>query len=259
MKRVICLLVVGRKHELIYEKQKSQFAAYAQKTGAEIKFITSPPDPSYKRSLLTQKMLIPEMVLEYDIALYLDLDIYINKNAPDIFSVLENEKSFAAVIDPRESDEFKKTWTVEGETIRTYFESRSFSFNESLIGSINGGVFVFRPKKVVDLFKSYYWSNHNTKNPDYSHEEAPIAYLTQTKGIFQQIDIRFNTQIIYKIRGTEAGRKILNTRPLLPSFLWKRYLRKNKLEVYPTRAYREYCKKILEDVWILHFAGNFPF
>lgn len=258
MKKVICLIVIGEKYERIYNKNKSTFLHYSKKTGADLKIINTPPDPTGKRPLLSQKMLIPSLVKEYEIALYLDLDILINKNAPNIFDELNTDSGFAAVVDPRGTEEFVETWTIKNETIRSYFESRNFEFKDSIIGSINGGIFLFRPNMVSALFEKYYFSDHNTGDLHPVNEEAPIAYITQTQHLFQELDIKYNTQIIFKLKGTAEGKKIVKTKSIIPKFITRRYVRKNKIEIYPTCAYRKFYRKILNQVWILHFAGGYP-
>ncbi len=259
MKKVICLLVVGEKYNQVYLNHKEQFERYALKTNASLKIIDTPPDPGFYRSLLVQKLLIPGLVKEYDVALYLDLDIILNEQAPSIFDQLPADKSFGAVIDNRDTEEFKKTWRIKNETVSDYFAVRHFAPSEKLVGSINGGVFIFRPKEVAHLFETYYYSDHNKGVKERgSYEEAPMAYLTQTQGLFHSIDPRFNVQMIYKIRGTAKGRRINRQRKIIPKFMLKLYKKINKEEWFPFDSYRSFANEILKDSWILHFAGGYP-
>lgn len=259
MKKVICLLVVGEKYHQIYLKHKDQFEHYASQTNASLKIINTPPDPSFYRSLLVQKLLIPGLVKEYDLALYLDLDIILNENAPSIFDQLPADKAFGAVIDNRETEEFKKTWRIKNETVGDYFSVRNFSPTENLLGSINGGVILFRPEKVATLFEDYYYSGHNMKAKEKgSYEEAPMAYLTQTQHLFYPLDPKFNVQMIYKIRGTQKGRRINRQRKIIPKFILKLYKKKYKEECFPFDSYHVFAREILKESWILHFAGGYP-
>ncbi len=262
MKKVICLLVIGEKHQKLFKKNKSQFYSYAQKCDAEIKIIDAPLDETYKRPLLSQKLLIPGLVKEFDIALFLDLDIKINKNAPSIFDVLPKEKSFGAITDPRGTEEFNKTWgneiRITQESTLSYFESRNFLANNNLIGSINGGVFIFRPLAVGDLFENYYYSDHD-QGPFNSYEEGPMAYLTQTNDSFFSIDPKFNLQILYKLKGTEEGNRIINNQKKVPSIIRKYYQRKFKTVFFPSKSYKIFVENYLQQNWFIHFAGGYPF
>jgi len=261
MKKVICLLVVGEKYEKQFSKNKSQFYLYAQNCGAEIKIIDTPLDATHKRPLLSQKLLIPSLVKEFDIALFMDLDIKINKNAPSIFDVLPKEKSFGAITDPRGTEEYNKTWVNEKriteESTLSYFETRNFSANANLKGSINGGVFVFRPLEVFDLFENYYYSDHD-QGPFNSYEEGPMAYLTQSNDSFFNIDPKFNLQILYKLKGTKEGNEIINNQKKIPSIIRKYYQRKFKTVLLPTKSYKNFVEKHLQQNWFIHFAGGYP-
>lgn len=255
MKRVICLLVIGQKHKNFYNENKKSFEAYAKKTKATLKIFDSCLDTTNLRSIQVQKLLIPSAVLDFDIALFLDLDIIINKNCPDIFNELPQNKSFAAVIDNRSSEEFVKTWSIKNETVKDYFKARNFEYNENLSGSINGGVFLFKPQEVAILFKEYYFSNHNVNTPELgSYEEAPMAYLTQINKIFHALDPKYNTQVIYKIKGTKEGKNLMKNQDLIPEFIRKK-INKN---IIPSMEYTNFIDRLLENCWILHFAGGYP-
>ncbi|MFN5333775.1 MAG: glycosyltransferase [Bacteroidota bacterium] len=254
MKKVICLLIIGDKYLNEFELRKEHFEAYAKKTDAELKIITTPPDPTFHRSLLVQKLLIPKLVMDYDLCLYLDLDVIINDSAPSVFNELPSDKSFGAVLDPRGSTEFLNTWKIKNETVEMYFSARNFPYNSNLVGSINGGVILFRPKQVATLFEEYYFSGHNLKYKEMgSYEEGPMAYISQSNQIFFPINAKYNTQLIFKIRGTDEGRAVLKK----SKQRW-RISSKGASKIRTTKAYNEYVNKILEESWILHFAGGFP-
>lgn len=260
-KRAICLLVIGDKYKKLYKKMAFQFSEYAKKCKSEIIVIDEIPDPTFHRPLLSQKLLLPSLLLSYDCCLFLDLDIIISSAAPSIFNLVPENKSFAAIIDPRGTEEFYQTWRhiprILNESTDDYFYERNFPKSENLMGSINGGVFVFRPKEVVHIFSDYYFSDHNQGLLN-SFEETPMAYLTQTKKIFYPLDIKFNTQIMYKLKGTESGRLIEKNEQKIPGFLRKRYYKKKGVVFYPIYQYKKFTKKLLEENYFIHFAGNYP-
>ncbi|MNI39377.1 hypothetical protein D3C87_383340 [compost metagenome] len=260
-KRAICLFIIGEKYQAIYSKLKKQFETYSKKYNADLVLITEAPDTSFHRSLLSQKLLLPSLVLKYDLCLFMDLDILISENAPDIFLTLPKDKSFGAILDPRGTDEFNKTWAhiprILSETTFDYFTLRNFDYSDQLQGSINGGIFIFRPQKIADLFSKYYYSNHNQGELN-SFEETPMAYITQTKNLFFALDNKFNTQVLYKIKGTDYGNSVLIQQNKIPKLIRKYINRKNKNTIIQTPLYRKFIQKLLEENYFVHFAGNYP-
>lgn len=259
--RVICLLVIGDKYQKQYEKLKHVFSDYAIKCDADLCVVREPLDPTFHRPLLSQKLLVPSQFLDYEIGLFLDLDIIISNHTPSIFEYLPKDKSFGAILDPRHTSKFNETWKhiprILEESTCDYFTDRNFEYNENLQGSINGGVFIFRPKEVAILFSDYYYSDHNQGELN-SFEETPMAYITQINNLFESIDLRFNTQILYELKGTEEGKKILETEKKIPKFIRKYYYKKTKNIFYPTKAYKRFIKDKLNESYFLHFAGSFP-
>lgn len=261
MKKAICLFIVGEKYTKMYNKNKAQFENYAKKCGADIKIIDKPLDEKFRRPLLSQKLLIPSAVLDYDMVLFLDLDIIISDKAPSIFNYLPEDKYFGGILDPRGAEEFNKTWghipRILEETNEIYFTDRHFENHPLLQGSINGGVFVFRPKKIADTFKDYYFSEHNQGELN-SFEETPFAYFSQINNWFEALPIEFNTQILYKIKGTEKGLEIINNEKKIPKFFLKYYYKKTGFCFYPTKEYKNYVKQIIAENYFVHFSGNYP-
>lgn len=262
MKRAICVLAIGKKYKKMFIE--SGIAKYAKLCKADLIVIDSPPDKSYKRSLFSQKLLLPEILKGYDEVCYLDLDILISKNAPSIFEEFPDIRSFGAVIDPRGTSEFVKAWRekrIITETTTDYFMQRGFSPSDKgkLIGSINGGVLLFRPKKIWKIFKDYYYSNHS-QGTYTAHEEAPMAFLTQDLDLFFPIDRRFNCQLFYKIKGRgliESRIERLNG-TFLVQYINKAFRITTGFNMLPTKSYHICISSLLETNYILHFAGNYP-
>ena len=67
---------------------KPQFEAYAAACGSDMAVIDFALDPSGRRSIYTQKLLIPRAFSQYEIVVHMDLDVLIPQNLPDIFSQL---------------------------------------------------------------------------------------------------------------------------------------------------------------------------
>ncbi len=261
MRKAICLFIVGEKYNKLYNKNKIQFERYSQKCNADIIIFNNPLDQSFHRPLLAQKLLIPSLLKEYDIALFLDLDIIISDKAPSIFDFLPEDKYFGAVLDQRGTDEFNKTWghipRILKESTESYFTDRFFETKPLLQGSINGGVFIFRPSKVGDIFKEYYYSDHNQGELN-SFEETPFAYFSQVNNWFEALPKEFNVQVLYKIKGTEQGNNIERDENKLPGFFKKYYSKKTGYSFYPTKKYKNLVQELVKDNYFIHFSGNYP-
>lgn len=262
MKRAICLMVIGEKYQIIYEKLRHQFELYSNKCNADLIIIDRILDKSCHRPILSQKLLIPNELIDFDEVLFMDLDIIISKNAPNIFDEFPSEKHFGAVLDSRGTDEFNKTWgyiprTLK-ETSESYFTDRDFQKNNKLLGSINGGVFLFRPKIIAPIFKEYYFSNHNQGRFN-SYEEAPMAYITQINDLFFAINPLFNVQVLYKIKGTDEGNKASFYGRGIPEIAFKIYKKISGNATFPTNKYFNFIDKIIENSYFVHFAGGYPF
>ena len=261
MKKAICLFIVGEKYQKLYKKSELQFGNYARKCDAEIVILDKPLDDTFHRPLLSQKLLIPSVFKSYDVALFMDLDIIISDQAPSIFDFLPENKFFGAILDPRGTTEFNKTWghipRILEETTEKYFTDRHFNKHPSLQGSINGGVFVFRPEEVADTFKEYYFSSHNQGELN-SFEETPFAYLSQTNNWFEALPAEFNVQVLYKMKGTEKGNEVESNEKKLPLFFRNYYYKKTGYCFYPTKSYRNFLKEVITESYFVHFAGNYP-
>jgi lipopolysaccharide biosynthesis glycosyltransferase len=261
MKKAICLFIVGDKYWKMYNKSRAQFENYARKCGADLVILDKPLDETFYRPLLSQKLLIPSKTLQYDVVLFLDLDIAISEKAPSVFEYLPDNKSFGAVLDPRGTEEFNKTWRhitrILDETTDRYFTDRHFESSSLLQGSINGGVFVFRPKKVADIFEDYYFSEHNQGELN-SFEETPFAYISQTNGWFEALPPKFNIQVLYQIRGTIRGNEVEAYESKIPKFIRKYYYKKMGIHFFPTKKYKVFIQSLIAENYFVHFAGNYP-
>lgn len=259
-KRAVCLMVVGDKYLKMFNKYRGQFESYAQKCNAKLEFITQPPDKTFYRPILAQKLLIPSLFTNYDKVLFLDLDILIHPDAPDVFKELPEDKSFSAVLDPRNTPEFKRTWQhiprIMNETVSSYFTDRNFDDSPNLVGSINGGVLLFKPKEVAQLFSKYYFSEHNQGKLN-SFEETPMAYITQTRNLFHPMNKLFNVQVLYQYRGTDAGEELLKTDNCIPKFLKRKLFKNSGLPYLFTRKYIKFIRAVYQNSYFTHFAGNF--
>lgn len=264
MKKALCLFAIGKKYEKVLKKNYSQFSAYAKKYDAELIIFKEPLDKSMKRSILAQKLLIPSSLEGHDRVVFLDLDVVINSNCPSLFDLLPEEKGLAAVFSPRLSEKFIAHYSryvprVLSETKESYFTDRNFPLVDGLQGAINGGVLVFSPLKTGKLFKDYYFSEHNQGKYN-TFEEAPMAYISQTKELFAELEENFNRQFFYEFY-TEKGEKIRKIKANKGYKLINRFLEKFlKLpyDVLLSKKLKKLKKYLIKEkgVNILHFSGK---
>lgn len=218
-------------------------------------------DPNKKRTVYGQKLLIPYTYKDYDKVLFLDLDILISPECPDLFDMMGEGIGLMAKVSPRESAKFRKiySWSerILNETTESFFTSRNFERCEGLEGAINGGVVLFRPALVADLLKDYYDSDHDSGTLS-TEEEPAMAYLSQKAGIFQDLGMRFNCQPHYEIGTPEAS--VLYD--IHHNQVYKRienHMRKWTGEPDSLLVHMHYklIKRLIESgAYIIHFAGG---
>lgn len=261
--RVVCVMSVGAgKYLKQYELVKNNIMAYAKKCRADFRFIHEYIDQDLKRDIYSQKLLIPDYLREYEQVLFLDLDIIISPDCPDIFELMPENIGLMAEVNPRESARFRKIYAgnerILNETVQDYFCSRGFPEAEGLIGNINGGVLLFRPRLVADLFKEYYLSM-KSQGENTAFEEAPMAYYTQTKGLFAPLEYKFNCMPYFEI-GNDYADRLYRTHHnkcycLAEKVLYRIFHEKHMLLI--GRHYQLVKRLFADGACIVHFAGGY--
>jgi len=259
----IVLMASGRKYLRDLAVAKASFELYAKRCHATLAICDTPPDPTFKRNILCQKMLVPHLFRQYEWIAFCDTDILISKAAPSIFEYIDDDRAFSAVVDERGSEKFvnvvRNLWKqpeILNETHDSYFSSRGFPDHPFAKASINGGVWLCRPAKIADELRRVYFSD---LAPGSTHEEPLMAYVSQKNGLFYELDPRFNRQFLYELftppqspvteeLGSLYFRAFqrLHARTHPPSFL------------YP-KAYRARVNEALSRSYFLHFCGGFPY
>ena len=140
--RVVCVMSVGAgKYRKQYELVRDNLMAYAKKCHADFRFIDDYIDKDKKRDIYSQKLLIPDYLREYEQVLFLDLDIIISPDCPDIFALMPENIGLMAEVNPRSSARFRKIYAdnerILNETVEDYFTSRGFAAADGLVGNIN--------------------------------------------------------------------------------------------------------------------------
>lgn len=265
--RAVCVMSVGGGRYLKqYEIVEAQMKAYAERCNADFVFIDDWIDKDKKRDIFSQKLLIADLLKEYELVAFFDLDIIINPDCPDIFAGIPKDCGLAAVVNPRGSGKFRKIYAgnrrVLDETVEDYFASRGFEvdsrISKKLAGNINGGVLVFRPRLVAEAFRDYYYSEHS-QGGHTAYEEAPMAYYAQTHDMFYALDERFNKMLHF-----ESGRKEFeriynvhhNRAYLFVEKVYKKIFHSGN--VFLTGMHVKFVNSLIaEGAYMVHMSGGF--
>ena len=148
-------------------------------------------------------------------------------------------------------------------THRFYFQSLGLTSDKDL-ASINAGVVVFRPRLIADLFEAWYFDDSKYKDKTeaaYSSEEVPLAYVSQSYGLFAPLDYRFNRQVNFALHETPQGKAAYQEYRSLPNRMMRKILRSlgaRSQHVGLGSRYRGFVEDLLGNGNLVHFAGKYP-
>ena len=269
-RKAIVIMAVGERHRRLLRAARGQFEKYCDKCNAELIVCTQPPDPAFRRTIITQKLLLPKLVKAFDWVAVFDLDVVISDNAPSIFAHADESKGFGAVLSPRGTQGFRNYYAKLPEVLResstSYFLDRGFPGHPSLVGAINGGVVLYNPAKVSDLFERWYYSAFEERpcadvfrhREIFTQDEGPMAYLTQTNGLFFALDEKFNTEIIYQLY-SDLNSQVIR---VIGTKYFRGLVRLHKKFYPPAFAYpslyKDFVKTQLGLCYGLHFSAGYP-
>jgi hypothetical protein len=232
MKKAIVTLAIGKPYEAMFEKYcKASWSLYTEKHGYDLIVITEHLDHSPRAQSRTpawQKCLIfsDPRTQHYDQVVWVDTDILINPNSPDITSEVPLEK--IGVVDEAATPS-KEDLELYSKRFHPYFvpslkkqfmqhidapsqamtEYLKYAFNPSayyndfgLDGKFNSivqtGVMVMSPRYHRELLEYVYY-NYEDKGPEWNYEQRPLGYeiLKQEKEFW--LSKKFNmTWVIVK-------------------------------------------------------------
>jgi hypothetical protein len=209
MKKAIVTLAIGKPYEAMFEKYcQPLWSLYAKKHGFDLIVITHHLDDSPRSKSRTpawQKCLIlsDPRVQQYDRVVWVDTDILINPNSPDVTFGVPLEK--IGVVDEAATPH-KDDLKLYLERFRQYFypdesklvdnstkapdhamvEYLKYAFNPSayyndfgLSGNfesiVQTGVMVLSPSHHRELLEHVYY-NYEDKGPEWNYEQRPLGY-----------------------------------------------------------------------------------
>ena len=232
MKKAIVTLAIGKPYEAMFEKNcQSLWSLYAKKHNFDLIVITDPLDRTPRAQSRTpawQKCLIfsDPRVQHYDQVVWIDTDILINPNSPDVTVGVPIEK--IGVVDEAATPS-KDDLKLYLERFHDYFHSDAtkasadpgeapsqamveylnYAFNPSayyndfgLAGEfesiVQTGVMVLSRRYHQELLEHVYY-DYEDKGPEWNYEQRPLGYeiLTQKKEFW--MPTKFNmTWVILK-------------------------------------------------------------
>jgi len=265
-KKERCIVVIanGKKYETQLDLVKDRFLAYAKKCNADFKVLKALPEflaQNTQRDAYSWKLLIPYLYQEYTEVLFLDLDLYISDNCPDLFEMMPENIGFMARLSDRGSKKYKRAWAeyprVLSETVQNYFENNGFPFSERCLGDINGGVLLFRPSLVAQMYKNY-WESGNNTSALYGGDEPALAFLAMDKILFKPLHEKFNYEVIYAVSRPDHW---ISYRIWKSVFLKKAFSKIGRITGFDFYRTSIYCflKKMVkkQEAYIVHFSGGF--
>jgi len=202
MKKLFVTLSIGEKYlreynDLFAPSQK----AYAKKFDYDFKVID---DFLYKKiphhdTISFNKILVfcQEWSKQYDYIAFVDADIFINPDSPDLIDNL-TDKTKVGVVDEysqptkdlRIEVQKKMGWETSA---KDYYKLAGFNLDtESMI---NTGVILANPKIHGDMFKSVHYKHVLTSIGHYRHfhfEQSAIGYQLQKNKLCEFLDNKFN-------------------------------------------------------------------
>lgn len=240
-KTALVTIVVGDKYKSNWEKfSKKSFEDYAKKHNFDFVLIESEIDNSEqarKKGLAWQKLLIGKIdeLKKYETLIWIDADIIINVNfAPNILNGIPKDKVGAVRYHPLLSHPlFSKYF------INTIGRKSSEEFNLEVLKAhrletstkclINSGVLVI-PQSLIHVLESVYYK-YALINHVQHQEQVFLAYELYVNNLTYFIDDKFNA-VWYEYK-------------------YGPYFRDQSKELNT-----QLIKKVLDEVYFLHFAGN---
>ncbi|MEM1060099.1 MAG: hypothetical protein AAGK14_12690 [Verrucomicrobiota bacterium] len=210
-----------------------------------------------------EKCLAPAspLVRGYDQVVWMDADILINPEAPDVAAEVPLEKIGGVDEYATPSPEERRVanrlmeahWRSRGHQVQTCQGARHYYRYCDLPGDydqvLQGGVMVYSPDRHTDLFLEVYdiYARVSDDYPNRNGEMPVFSYECLLRDLVHWLDYRYNMLWIYAL---QLERPHLFEKPAG----WRRRLQKWRLYC-PEREKRRFLRRTLERNHFLHFAA----
>ncbi|MEG4802781.1 hypothetical protein QUB63_11955 [Microcoleus sp. ARI1-B5] len=194
MAKALVTLAIGKNYELMFETYcRSLWLHYAEKYQFELVVFTQPLDTSSKsqsRNPSWQKCLILSQpsIQKYDRVVWVDADVLINPNSPDITAGVPLEK-IGAVDDyatpSREDHEMclKRLYDFLSQHGIEYIDNlsptafyKNFGLDAEFESVVQAGVMVLSPRYHRELLEYVYHSYEDKGSGEWNYEMRPLSY-----------------------------------------------------------------------------------
>lgn len=259
-------LAIGRHFATSFgDEMMPKWRTYCARHGLGLEVITDLPDDSPRaaaRSPAWQKLIVHrnEALQKYERLAWVDADIVIREDAPNIFEQTEIE--FVGAVDdfatPGKHEHRAMLERLYGQWDRAgirYFrnlEPREYYAHFGIACDfkevVQTGVLVYSPQRHGSLFEHIYQTYDAARDDALNHEMRPASYELLKAGVVQWMTPQFNMQWSYY---RECYYRFLNERLPVPAWLPKRVT--TDLERMRTR----WCVQMAyENNAFLHFSGG---
>ena len=210
MKKALVTLAVGKSYESIFDTYcRPLWSQYAEKYQFDLIVFTQPLDSSSRaqsRSPAWQKCLILSVpdIQKYDQVVWIDSDILINPNSPDVTAGVPLEKIGAvdSYATPTREDHriilerLFEFWTLKGinfvnNLTPTDFH-RNFGLNGEFESVVQTGVMVLSSRYHRELLEYVYHTYEDKGEACWSYEMRPLSYEILTRKFDFWIPPKFN-------------------------------------------------------------------
>lgn len=189
MKVCIGILSIGQKYLEEFEKLfKPSVSTYCSKYGYDLKIFTDYLDQNYRQpdTISFQKCLVPSFLMDYDVVVVLDADIYIESNSPPIHELVTDKIGIVNELTQYSEQQYAKlTGTGLFDEPIKYYKKCDFDLNTNKI--LNTGMMLCKPSLHAEYLKSIY-DKHISKSVGhprrFHYEQSCIGYELQTDNMF---------------------------------------------------------------------------
>ncbi|WP_115717971.1 hypothetical protein [Gallaecimonas mangrovi] len=210
MKRAIVTLAIGEKYINLFNNHcRSNWLLYTKKYDIDLIVIESPIDTSdiaKNRSPAWQKCLIlkDERVKNYDQVAWVDSDILINPNSPNIFEFVKEDEIGAVdgySVPDRENhirileDRYKYWESINLpyiENLHPHEYHNVFGLPDKFDYVVQTGVIVLSPKYHADILEYVYYNYEDKGGPEWNYEMRPLSYELQKNCNIKWLNYKFN-------------------------------------------------------------------
>jgi len=199
MKVAIVIFVIGENYiKKFNDIFKSSVESYCQKYNYELIMLTSlikNEQHMDNKKFYWQRLLIPNKFKDYDFAVSLDSDIFINPNAPPLpfHEIPEgkvaavNERKYFGNYELREEIQIRMGWEKTGK--EWYALSGE---NKEYNDHINGGLVIYQPKYHGDIFEQLYDNNISNYMKYHQDDQSVLSSYLIDNDLIYWLDERFN-------------------------------------------------------------------